>query len=96
MPLPITESPYPMAHTKQARKRIRQDEARNASNTALRSTIRTAVKKAEQTIESGDKAAIPAAFKNAMSLLYKGAQHGVVSAGAASRKVSRLAARIAK
>ena len=85
-----------MAHTAQARKRIRQDAARNAANRAERSKLRTFVKRAEAAIESADKAVIPAAFKNVMSELHKAARKGLMSRGAADRKLSRLAARIAK
>lgn len=83
-----------MAHTKQALKRIKQNRTANAANSARRSKIRTYVKQAETAIESQDKAAIPGAFKKAMAELSRGAQLGVVTKGAAARKISRLAARI--
>lgn len=84
-----------MAHSTQARKRIRQTEKRNAANTAMRTRIRTFVKRAEEAIKSGDKALIGNAFTAAMSELAKGARKGIVTKNAAARKVSRLAKRIA-
>ena len=46
-----------MANTAQARKRARQSVKVNAHNAALRSTLRTAIKKVIKAIEAGDKAA---------------------------------------
>ena len=85
-----------MAHTAQQRKRVRQDTARNITNTAKRSAIRTAVKAFEEALTKGDKTAIQASFRNAMSMLASGARKGILTKGAASRKTSRLAARVAK
>ena len=41
-----------MAHTNQQRKRIRQDEKRNAANTARKSRVRNAVKSFEGSLAS--------------------------------------------
>jgi small subunit ribosomal protein S20 len=83
-----------MAHTAQQQKRVRQDVALNLTNTAKRSAIRTAVKAFETALTAGDKTAIEASFRNAMSMLASGARKGIVTAGAASRKTSRLAAKL--
>lgn len=83
-----------MAHTNQQRKRIRQDTKRNQANTSGRTRVSSTVKSFEAALKSGDKASIAAAFKATMSRLAKAAQKGTVSRLAASRKVSRLAARI--
>ncbi|MFZ2587491.1 MAG: 30S ribosomal protein S20 [Alphaproteobacteria bacterium] len=83
-----------MAHTRQQQKRVRQDIAINATNTTKRSAIRTAVKAFETALTAGDKTAIEASFKNAMSMLASGARKGIVTKGAAARKTSRLAARL--
>jgi small subunit ribosomal protein S20 len=47
-----------MANSKQARKRSRQARAHNEHNTALRTRLRTAIKKVRKAIAVGDKAAI--------------------------------------
>lgn len=83
-----------MAHTNQQRKRNRQSEKGYEANGARRSRVATFVKKFEEALKSGEKTSIAGAFKAAMSELSKAAQKGAVSKGAASRKVSRLAARM--
>ncbi len=83
-----------MANSKQALKRSNQSEKRAERNRTLRSRLRTAVKNAEQAIESADKKLIPSAFQTAMSELNKAVTKGIIKKATASRKVSRLAARI--
>lgn len=83
-----------MAHTNQQRKRIRQDTKRNTANTALRSKLRTFVKKFETAVAGADVSSVAASFRDAMSQLAKGARKGTISKGAAARKVSRMAARV--
>jgi small subunit ribosomal protein S20 len=58
--------------------------------------MRTYVRKVEEAIASGDAAQAQAAFGAAEPLLMKAAQKGIVHKNAASRKVSRLAARVKK
>jgi small subunit ribosomal protein S20 len=83
-----------MAHHASAKKRIRQTERRTEVNRSRVSRIRTFVKKVEQAITGGDKAAAAEAMKAAEPELMKGVQAGVLHKNTASRKVSRLAARI--
>ena len=83
-----------MAHHKSAKKRIRQTERRTEVNRARVSRIRTFVKKVELAISGGDAAAAQAALKEAQPELMKGAQAGVLHKNTASRKVSRLVARV--
>ncbi len=84
-----------MAHHKSAQKRIRQTVRRTEVNRSRVSRIRTFVKKVELAIESGDKAAAFAALRVAEPELMQGAQAGVLHKNTASRKVSRLSARVA-
>jgi small subunit ribosomal protein S20 len=83
-----------MAHHKSAKKRIRQTERRTEVNRARVSRIRTFVKKVETLIESGDKTLAADALRVAEPELMRGVQAGVVHQNTASRKVSRLVARI--
>ena len=83
-----------MAHHKSAKKRIRQPERRTEVNRARVSRIRTFVKKGETLIEGGDKALAAEALRAAEPELMRGVQAGVVHQNTASRKVSRLVARI--
>ena len=83
-----------MAHHISAKKRIRQTERRTEVNRSRVSRIRTFVKKVEVAIAGGDKTVAAAALRDAEPELMKGVQAGVLHKNTASRKVSRLAARI--
>jgi len=83
-----------MANSPQAKKRVRQNERRAATNRARVSRIRTFVKKVEEAIEASDQEAASAAFKAAEPELMRGAGKGVLHKRTAARKVSRLAGRI--
>lgn len=83
-----------MANTPQAKKRARQNEARAAVNKNRRSRIRTFLRKVEEAIASGDKEAAAAALRAAQPELMRGVTKGVYHKNTASRKVSRLAARV--
>jgi small subunit ribosomal protein S20 len=85
-----------MANTTSARKATRKIARRTAINKTRRSLLRSSVRKVEEAIAGGDRAAAAAALKNAEPVIMRAAQRGVVHKNAASRKVSRLAHRIAK
>ena len=83
-----------MANIPSAKKRVRRDERRTELNRARRSRIRTYVKRVETAIESNNKEAAKAAFVFAEPEIMRGVTRGVLHRNTASRKVSRLAARI--
>lgn len=83
-----------MANTKSAKKMVRKIARKTAVNKSRKTQMRTHVKKVEEAIASGDKAAAAAAFKAAEPQLARSAQKGVIHSRTASRKVSRLAARL--
>jgi small subunit ribosomal protein S20 len=85
-----------MANTKSARKATRVIARRTEVNKARRSLLRNSVRKVEEAIQSGDRNAALAAFKTAEPAIMRAAQRGIVHKNNASRKVSRLAHRIAK
>jgi small subunit ribosomal protein S20 len=85
-----------MAHHKSAKKRIRQTVRRTAVNRARTSRVRSYIKKVETAIASGDKKAAEAALREAQPQIQRGATKGVVHPNTASRKLSRLSARIKK
>ena len=85
-----------MANIKSAKKRILTSEKRAAKNRAVKSGVKTAVKKVRVAIEANDAAAAAAAFENAKSVIDKAASKGVLHKNTASRKVSRLAAAVKK
>ena len=83
-----------MANTKSAKKATRASARRTEINKNRVSRIRTFVRKLEEAIASGDKANAESAFTAAQPELMRGAQKGVMHKNTASRKVSRLAARV--
>jgi small subunit ribosomal protein S20 len=83
-----------MANTKSAKKATRVSARRTEINKNRVSRIRTFVRKLEEAIASGDKASAETAFQAAQPELMRGAQKGVLHKNTASRKVSRLAARV--
>ena len=83
-----------MANTSSAKKRVRRDARRTEVNRARRGRIRTFVKRVESAIEGNDKEAAQVAFTAAEPEIMRGVTKGVLHRNTASRKVSRLAARI--
>ncbi|WP_208348012.1 30S ribosomal protein S20 [Pseudaestuariivita rosea] len=83
-----------MANSPQAKKRARQNESRFQVNKARRSRIRTFLRKVEEAIASGDKDAATFALRAAQPELMRGVTKGVYHKNTASRKISRLSARV--
>lgn len=76
------------------RKRARQDVKLNAANTSLRSKYRTAVKKVEKAVLTGDKAKATELFAAAQSVLDTIADKGIFHKNKAARDKSRLSAKV--
>lgn len=85
-----------MANHKSSEKRIRQTVKRTAINTDRTSRIRTFIRKVEEAIATGNKATANAALKAAQPEMMKGVSKGALRKETASRKISRLSARIKK
>jgi small subunit ribosomal protein S20 len=83
-----------MANTTSARKAARQAVRRTEVNKSQTSRMRLSVRKVEEAVSSGDKAAAKAALSAAEPILMRASQKGVVHKKSAARKVSRLAARV--
>ena len=79
-----------MANVKSAKKRILVNQNRAARNKAIRSAVKTAIKKVDAAIAASDKEAAAAALKNAISEISRAASKGVFHKNTASRKVGRL------
>ena len=79
-----------MANIKSAKKRILVAETKAARNKAIRSRVKTFVKKVDAAITAGDKAAAQAALLAAISEIDKATSKGVYHKNTASRIVSRL------
>lgn len=83
-----------MANTSSAKKAARQMITRTARNKSRRTRLKSTVRGVEEAIASGDKVAAAAALKAVEPVLVRTAQKGVIHKKTASRKVSRLAARV--
>jgi len=83
-----------MANSPQAKKRARQAERRTEVNKIRRTRIRTFLRKVEEAIAGGDKTVASAALKNAQPEIMRGVTKGILHKNTASRKVSRLSARV--
>lgn len=81
-----------MANTKSAQKRNRQAEKRRARNQAVRTQVKSAVKKAREALASKDPAKFQEALRAAARTLDKAASKGVLHKKNASRRIARLAA----
>jgi small subunit ribosomal protein S20 len=85
-----------MANTSSARKATRKIARRTEINKARRSRMRSSVRTVEGAISAGDRTSALAALSQAEPVIMRAAQKHVVHRNAASRKISRLAHRIAK
>jgi small subunit ribosomal protein S20 len=85
---------YRLANIKSAKKRILVAETKAARNKAIRSKVKTYVKKVEAAITAGDKAAAEAAYKVAAQKLDKAAGAGVIHKNQAANRKSGLAVAI--
>jgi small subunit ribosomal protein S20 len=83
-----------MANSPSSRKRARQIERRTAVNKARRSRIRTFLRKVEEAIAAGDAQVATDALKSAQPEVMRGVSRGVLHRNTASRKISRLSARV--
>ncbi|MCC8162573.1 MAG: 30S ribosomal protein S20, partial [Lachnospiraceae bacterium] len=79
-----------MANIKSAKKRILVTETRTAKNKAIKSKVKTMVKKVYAAIDEKDQEAAKAALKEAISTLNKAASKGVYHRNTVSRKISSL------
>jgi len=85
-----------MPHSKSARKRARQAEARRARNRSERSALRTQLKKVVAAAQAGETETAQAELKKAARALDRAAQKGLIHKNQAARRKSRLAAMTAK
>jgi small subunit ribosomal protein S20 len=85
-----------MANIKSAKKRVLVIKTKTERNKAIKSKVKTYVKKVDAAIAAGDKAAAQAALVAATSEIDKAQKKGVLHKNTASRKVSRLAQAVNK
>lgn len=80
-----------MANIKSAKKRVLVAANNAARNKAIKSKVKTSVKKVDAAIAAGDKAAAQACLVNATRDLDMATSKGVYHKNTSSRKVSRMA-----
>jgi len=79
-----------MANSPQARKRARQNDRRRAHNASQRSMFRTYLKKVYYAIEAKDLEAAKAAFAQAVPVIDRLADKGLIHKNKAARHKRRL------
>jgi len=83
-----------MANSPQARKRARQNGTRRLHNASLRSTVRTYIKRVYNLVQSGDAEAAKAAYAEAVPVIDRMADKGIIHKNKAARHKSRLNAHV--
>ena len=80
-----------MANIKSQIKRIGTNERRRLRNKAVKSELKTAVRRFRAAADSGDSAAATSALRDASKLLDKAASKGVIHANQAANRKSAMA-----
>ncbi|MHA3979520.1 30S ribosomal protein S20 [Halovulum sp. GXIMD14794] len=83
-----------MANSPGAKKRVRQLARRTMINKSRRSRMRTFIRRVEEAIASGDSEKARDALKNAQPEIMRSVTKGILHKNTASRKISRLSARV--
>jgi len=83
-----------VANHASALKRARQDQKKRLQNRTHKGAMRTAIKKVLTAVEAGDKDTATAALRQATSLLDRAGRKNQIHSSQASRRVSRLNARV--
>lgn len=83
-----------MANIKSQIKRNRQSEIQRQRNKAARSSLKTQIKRFLTSVESGDKDAAQAAYRETAQAFDKAAAKGIVHKNKAANTKSRLAKKL--
>ncbi len=84
-----------MANIKSQMKRIKTNEKARQRNVAVKSALKTAVRRVRTAAESGDAAAAATALATASKALDKAASKGVIHKNQAANRKSGMAKRLA-
>lgn len=84
-----------MANIKSQIKRIKTNEKARERNKSAKSSLKTAVRRFRETVESGDKGATTEALRHASRQLDVAVTKGVIHANQAANKKSAMAKRAA-
>ncbi|MAD91594.1 MAG: 30S ribosomal protein S20 [Gammaproteobacteria bacterium] len=83
-----------MANIKSAKKRARQSEKTRLRNMSMRSLMRTKIKNVVKACDAGDKDSAAAAYSDAVPVIDRMINKGIVTKNKAARHKSRLNKRI--
>ncbi len=83
-----------MAHHKSAKKRIRQNDKKRIRNRHIRTTLRSAMKRFEQTLEKQNAEELKALVNKTISIVDTAATKGVIHKNKAARHVSQIRRKI--
>ena len=84
-----------MPNIKQQKKRVITNEGRRERNAAIKSRMRTYMKKVDEALESGNADAVKLAAGKAISEIDRACSAGVIHANSAARKKSSISRRTA-
>ena len=84
-----------MANIKSKIKRIRTNEKARVRNVAVRSELKTHVRRVREAVAAGDKSAAQSALKSASVKLDKAVSKGVIHKNQAANRKSSLAKQVA-
>ena len=79
-----------MTNIKSAKKRILVNETKAARNKAIKSRVKTAIKKVDAAVAANDKAQATEMLKAAIAEISKAGSKGVYHKNTCARKVSRI------
>ena len=79
-----------MANIKSAKKRILVNETKAARNKAIKSRVKTAIKKVDAAVAANDKAQATEMLNAAIAEISKAGSKGVYHKNTCARKVSRI------
>ncbi|MDG1506214.1 MAG: 30S ribosomal protein S20 [Luminiphilus sp.] len=83
-----------MANSPQARKRAKQNDKRRAHNASLRSLVRTKMKQVLAAIGTGEHGSAQDAYNQAVPVIDRMANKGIINKNKAARHKSRLNAKV--
>jgi len=83
-----------MANTTSAKKATRKIARKTAVNKSRRTFMRSQLRMMEEAIAAGDKSAAQTQLQQVQPVVMKSASKGIIHKNTASRKISRLSARV--
>lgn len=85
-----------MPNIKSAKKRVELSMVAYEKNKAMKSALKTVIKKFDASLAGGDKAAAEAAYKQAVKAVDKAESKGILHKNTAARKKSSMTLRLNK